>query len=112
MLFILLIASACASTPRSVANIPATRHEINDTIAADAASARRTPDFQYEGAGERGQLSASRKITSMGRVTPDRAVVYTQPGAQRLEETWVREPDGWKLAHVKELGATSTAAAR
>lgn len=119
MLFSLLIAAACATSPRPVANIPGIRHEIDDTIAADATAVRRTADFQYEtphgaGAGDPApQLPSSRKIAAMGRVTADRAVVYTKPGATRLEETWVREPDGWKLAHVKELdGPTSASASR
>ena len=47
----------------------------------------------------------------MGHVEPDRAVVYTRPGETKLEETWVREPDGWKLSRVTELadGPRSTA---
>ena len=117
MLFSLLVAAACATSPRPVADIPGIRHEINDTIASDATAVRRTADFQYEpphAAGDPApQLPSSRKIAAMGRVTADRAVVYTKPGATRLEETWVREPEGWKLAHVKELdGATSTSASR
>jgi hypothetical protein len=47
----------------------------------------------------------------MGRVTDDRAVVYTQAGPDRLEETWVREPDGWRLRRVKVLGTDTGAAA-
>lgn len=105
----LLLATSCASGPRPVANIPAIRHQIDDAIAADTAQARRTTDFAYEAASgtqvgdpvER--LPSSRKITAMGRVRSDRAVVYTRPGAVKLEETWVREPEGWKLAHVREL---------
>jgi len=115
MLLSLLFASACATShSRPVANIPAIRHEINDTIAADSSLARRTSDFQYEpaGAGDpASQLPPSRKIAAMGRVTADRAVVYTQPGATRLEETWVRDTGGWKLAHVKELGGAPSASA-
>jgi hypothetical protein len=115
MMFSLLIASACATTPRVGANIPAIRHQIDDAIAADPAAARRTADFAYEGApGARdaaSQLPASRRVTAMGHVEPDRAVVYTRPGATKLEETWVREPDGWKLARVKELDDASRASA-
>jgi hypothetical protein len=107
-----VLVSACATTQTGTrANIPATRHEIDDTIAEDTASARRTPDFKYDGTGSAAALPASRRITAMGRVEPDRAVVYTKPGATRLEETWVRGPDGWRLAHVTELGAGSGTAA-
>jgi hypothetical protein len=113
----LLLASACATAhPPSVANIPATRHQIDATIAADPGSARRTSDFQYQtasgaSASDPAQLQPSRKITAVGRVTPDRAVVYTRPGAVTLEETWVRDADGWKLAHVTELGRTADTSA-
>jgi hypothetical protein len=103
------ILSACATAqqPRPIANIPAIRHQIDDTIASDPTLARRTSDFQYEGAGgpPAAQLPPSRKITAMGHVTEDRAVVYTRPGETKLEETWVRQPDGWRLARVTELDA-------
>jgi uncharacterized protein RhaS with RHS repeats len=116
MMFSLLIASACATAqPRTTANIPAIRHQINDTIAADASLAQRTSDFAYEGArtaDPAAQLPPSRKITAMGRVTSDRAVVYTQPEGVTLEETWVRAPDGWKLTRVKELDTSSASASR
>jgi hypothetical protein len=120
-LLCLLVVSACASAPgKRPPNIPATRHQIDDTIAADPGLTRVTPDFEYEsampGAKPTHQPSAAgltqaRKIDSMGRVTDDRAVVYTRVGPARLEETWRREPDGWKLHHVKELGSNPGAAA-
>jgi hypothetical protein len=121
MICSLLLASACATAPRTVANIPATRHQIDSTIASDPGGSRRTADFRYESASgapadESASLQPSRKITAMGRVTPDRAVVFTRsgrPGAMTLEETWVRDADGWKLAHVTELGHTAgTSASR
>lgn len=117
MLLSLLLASACATAhPHAVANIPATRRQIDARIASDLAGTRRTADFQYQTApgaqdGDPASLPPSRKITAMGRVTPDRAVVYTRPGAVTLEETWVRDADGWKLAHVTELGHTARASA-
>jgi len=125
ILLSVIVASACASAPTGHAvNIPATRHEIDDTIAADPGFARVTGDFEYESAtpGSRPMdraaaarvLAAPRKITSVGRVTEGQAVVYTHPGeagAARLEETWVRGPDGWNLRRVKELGASNGAAA-
>lgn len=116
-MLVLVVLSACATTSvRPAANIPAIRHQIDDAIAGDPSGARRTPDFRYEAAragaaDAAAQLPASRKITAMGHVEPDRAVVYTRPGATKLEETWVRAPDGWKLSHVTELddGPSSTA---
>lgn len=120
-LLCVLVASACASVPGNhPVNIPATRHQIDDAIAADPGFTRITHDFEYESAvpGTRpsGQVEAaglapSRKIASMGRVTDDTAVVYTHTDRARLEETWRREPDGWKLHHVKELGTNPGAAA-
>ena len=114
MLFGLLFASACATaSPRPVANIPAIRHQIDDAIAADPGNARRTADFHYDGSTDATQLPGSRRITAMGKVAPDRAVVYTRPGDTTLEETWVRDADGWKLARVTELGnPSSTSASR
>lgn len=120
LLFALVVSlSACATAPsvRPAANIPAIRHQIDDTIAADASISRRTTDFQYQSANGAAaadlaaQLPSSRKITAMGHVTPDLAVVYTRPGDTKLEETWVRQPDGWKLSRVIELDATPRASA-
>jgi len=125
ILLCVLVASACASAPVGHAvNIPATRHEIDDTIAADPGVTRVTGDFEYESAtpGSRpvaraaatGALTPSRRIASVGRVTADHAVVYTRAGdgrGGRLEETWVRGRDGWTLHHVKELAASNGASA-
>jgi hypothetical protein len=114
-MFCLLIASACATSPRPIADIPGIRHQIDDTIEADRTGARRTSDFRYETvdgapvADAAARLPSSRRIKVMGRIRPERAVVYTQPADSKLEETWVREPDGWKLSSVKELGPPSTA---
>ena len=118
LLFVLVVSlSACAAAPRPAANIPGIRHQIDDTIAADASISRRTADFQYQSASGgaapdlTAQLPSSRKITAMGHVTPDLAVVYTRPGDTKLEETWVRQPDGWKLSRVTEVDATPSASA-
>jgi hypothetical protein len=114
----LAVLSACASAPRPTANIPAIRHQIDATIAADPSLTRRTPDFAFEAAAgaqamdPTSKLPSTRKITAMGRVTSDRAIVYTRPGAAPLEETWVRGADGWTLAHVTELGGRSESASR
>jgi hypothetical protein len=118
MLAFAVLLSACASAPRPTANIPAIRHQIDNAIAADPTLAHRTPDFAYDAsAGTQSidptaKLPSTRKITAMGRVTPDRAIVYTRPGATPLEETWVRGGDGWTLAHVTELGNSSASASR
>src|SRR5207302_1205408 len=110
-LVLVVLSSACAASQvKSAANIPAIRHQIDDTIAGDPALARRTHDFRFEPARTAAadvaiELPASRRITAMGHVESDRAIVYTRSGANKLEETWVRDSDGWKLAHVTELDA-------
>jgi hypothetical protein len=79
-IFAVALFSACAqSITGTHPNIPATRHDIQVVI-------------DHDGSG--------RKIVSMGNVTHDKAVVYTQTGkdeATRHEETWVKSGDGWKL---------------
>ncbi len=68
--------TACATGPRAV-NVASVRHEINDTIQAQ---------------------QADRNVTSMGKVSAERAVVYTTSRAgTRQEETWVKDGAGWKL---------------
>ena len=58
-------------------NVASVRHEINDTIQAQ---------------------QADRTVTSMGKVSTERAVVYTTSKAgTRQEETWVKDGAGWKL---------------
>ena len=119
-LLCVLVVSACASAPgKHPVNIPATRHQIDDTIAADLGFTRLTHDFEYQSAmpgarpsdhPEATGLTASRTIAGMGHVTDDSAVVYTRTDHARFEETWRREPDGWKLHHVKELGTNLGAA--
>ncbi|MDB4959496.1 MAG: hypothetical protein JWO36_7065 [Myxococcales bacterium] len=92
-IFSLVLSSACAHTAAGPhVNVAAVRHEILDVIDKDGGSARR-------------------EIVSMGHVTADSAVVYTQvtPSAPRREETWVKQPDGWKLRESKDLASTGTA---
>jgi hypothetical protein len=68
--------SACATAPRGI-NVASVRHQIDDTIQAR--------DFD-------------RTVTSMGKVTNERAVVYTTSKAgTRQEETWVKDGAAWKL---------------
>lgn len=73
-----LVLCACAQSPvdhpRAV-NVAAIRHEI--------------------------QAVDERPIISMGHVTDDAAVVYTEQNGERREETWQRAPDGWKLRDSK-----------
>jgi len=79
--------SACATTQGpSHANIPLTRHQIDDAIAAE---------------------HGDRKINSMGKVTDDRAVVYTTAAdGTRQEETWVKSGGAWKLENKTAISAT------
>ena len=85
ILFALLV-SACATSPTGKhVNIPATRHTIQDTIAADAATKHQPP----------------RTIHSMGQVTATRAVVYTQVGSDastRRQEVWVNNGGRWSFS--------------
>jgi hypothetical protein len=48
-----------------------------------------------------------RAIVSMGHVTDESAVVYTQANdsAPRREESWTRTQDGWRLADAKDITA-------
>ncbi len=68
--------SACATGPRAI-NVASVRHEINDTIQVQ---------------------QADRNVTSMGKVTTERAVVYTtSKDGTRQEETWVKDGAAWRL---------------
>lgn len=45
-----------------------------------------------------------RAIISMGKVTEDSAIVYTQSqNHSRLEETWVKGPSGWTLQESRRV---------
>jgi hypothetical protein len=85
ILFVLLV-SACATAPTGKhVNIPATRHTIQDAIAADAAT----------------KHEPTRTIHSMGEVTATRAIVYTQLGpdaSTRREEVWVKNGSRWTFS--------------
>jgi hypothetical protein len=95
---VIALTSACASTstvgggPSSShgrVNVATVRAEINAAIQATA---------------------ADRKVTSMGKATPDTAVVFTTTttGA-RAEETWTKHATGWTLETSAPLGgAVST----
>lgn len=50
-------------------------------------------------------IGDGRTITSMGKVTEDSAVVYTETAAGRREETWNRKASGWSLGESREIAA-------
>lgn len=82
LLLAVLFSTACAtaSGPRPI-NVHAVRVDIQQTIGDD------------------------RKITSMGKVTAESAVVYTQTPAGRREETWNKGPTGWALQESHDVAA-------
>jgi hypothetical protein len=91
LLLSVLFATACAHSagPRPI-NVHAVRVEIKHTI--------------EEAPGDLGP----RTIISMGKVTRDSAVVYTEaPARGRHEETWVRGPAGWSLSESRQVAAAT-----
>lgn len=84
--------STTASHPVDVA---AVRREIKGEIARDTS----------------GRLQAARPIVSMGHVTRELAVVYTDSAGTRYEETWVRSGAAWTLKDAQPVG-TETASVR
>jgi hypothetical protein len=81
LLLAILFSTACAHTSTQAGgpiNIAAVRNEINGTI--------------------RSQPGSDRSIHSMGKVTAERAVVYTTTtSGTKQEETWIKDGAGWKL---------------
>lgn len=88
----LALFTACATTAANrPVNVAAVRNEINGTIRSH---------------------ENDRSIHSMGKVTAERAVVYTtnKSGAKQ-EETWVRNgAGGWKLEGSSALAGSPTTA--
>lgn len=83
--------SACATTTTSAkhpVNVAAVRAEIKDALESAPGDA------------------GPRTIYSMGKVTPESAVVYTEGPSGRHEEMWVKGAQGWKL---NESHAVATA---
>lgn len=83
---LVLAATACASNsagPGGKVNVYYVRQDIKSAIEASP--------------GEAGP----RSIVSMGAVTNDRAVVYTDAKDGRREETWVRGANGWTMTEGK-----------
>ena len=84
LLFVILIAACAPATRPGTVNVAAVRSEINGTI--------RSTDND-------------RTVTSMGKVTPEKAVVYTttKDGATKQEEVWVRNGDAWTKESASKL---------
>lgn len=84
ILLALALVSACApATGPGVVNVSAVRHQVNDSIHAS---------------------DKDRSIYSMGKVTPDRAVVYTEAkDGTKAEEVWVKSDAGWKQESATKL---------
>lgn len=91
-LVIALSTAACATTSTNSAghtNVAAVRSEINNTIKAQ---------------------NGERSIYSMGKTTPDRAVVYTSAkDGTKQEETWVKDAGAWKQEGSTKLSGAPTA---
>ena len=74
IIFAVVLSACTTSVTGGRVNIPATRHAIQTEIGSE------------------------RSIISMGNVTDDKAVVYTQVGkdaSTRREEVWVKTGDHW-----------------
>jgi len=88
-----LALGACAppSAPRGPrpVDVAAVRREIKGEMAHDWTAA--------------GRFHGERAIVSMGHVTRDSAVVYTDAEGKRYEETWVRQGNSWKLGDLKPV---------
>ena len=86
LLSIALFVSACATTSDTTAtgarvNVAAVRQEIQEQ-------------------------ASDRRVTSMGKVTPDRAVVFTQLSTGgRQEETWTKASGTWKLEGTAQVSS-------
>ena len=95
-----VFATACLSSAHPQATRAQARFEIAKAIAAEQ-DTNRDPE-----------QASKRRITEVGAVTADTAVVFTEQrtkadGAamtRKREERWGRGPDGWKVDSVKELG--------
>jgi hypothetical protein len=84
LLFVLMIAACAPATRPGTVNVAAVRSEINGTIRSQ---------------------ENDRAIHSMGKVTPERAVVYTtsKDGATKQEEVWVRSGNAWTKESASKL---------
>ena len=84
-----MIAACAPATRPGVVNVAAVRSEINGTIRSH---------------------ENDRSIHSMGKVSPEKAVVYTtsKDGATKQEEVWVKSSEGWKQESSTKLTAAHT----
>ena len=84
-----MIAACAPATRPGTVNVAAVRSEINGSIRSH---------------------ENDRSIHSMGKVTPDKAVVFTtsKDGATKQEEVWVKAGDGWKQESSSKLSANQT----
>jgi hypothetical protein len=79
IIFAVLLSACTTSVTGGRVNIPATRHAIQEAIGGD------------------------RSVVSMGQVTDDHAIVYTQVGkdaSTRREEVWVKTGDRWARSEL------------
>jgi hypothetical protein len=84
------IATACAPATRpGTVNVAMVRSEINGSIRS---------------------TTNDRAIHSMGKVTPEKAIVYTtsKDGATKQEEVWVRDGSSWKQESSSKISAATT----
>ena len=84
-----MIAACAPATRPGVVNVAAVRSEINGTIRSH---------------------ENDRSIHSMGKVSPEKAVVYTtsKDGATKQEEVWIKNGEGWKQESSTKLSAAQT----
>ena len=88
LLACVLFVSACATTggANRPVNVASVRSEINGQIQSE---------------------SGDRTIHSMGKVTAERAVVYTtKKDGSRQDETWVKAAGVWKLETATAVAGT------
>jgi hypothetical protein len=80
-------ATACTKPNPRYVNVASVRSEINGTIRS---------------------TTNDRTIHSMGKVTADRAIVYTtsKDGATKQEESWVKDGPTWRLETATALSGT------
>ena len=85
--FVIALSSACATTSTGGrVNVATVRSEINETIKS---------------------TTHDRSVTSMGKASADKAVVFTTgKTGVRAEETWTKSAAGWKLESAAPLEAS------
>ena len=84
------VAAACAPATRpGTVNVASVRSDISDSIH---------------------DTTNDRTIMSMGKVTDQKAVVYTtsKDGMTKQEEVWVRDGDSWKQESASKITASAT----